>query len=124
MKILKNIKNKHIALILFIVLLLFIPQWSRYMSTERFTEIDVSHGDIQFFGRESCPYCVKQKNLLEQVPDLNSKIQHIDTSTKEGAKLFASIGGEGVPYFVSKSTGKSSTGYKEVHELLETLGLS
>ena len=120
-KFLKN--DKFIYGILLFIIILHVPQWMKYMSTERFSEIDVAHGDIQFYGRESCPYCVKQKKVLKAVPDLNKKIEHIDTGTKEGSEKFASIGGEGVPHFQCKSTGKSSTGFKEVPELLSSLGL-
>ena len=122
LKNLKKFKLNHIFLMLLVGY--FACSLSRYMSSERFSEIDVDHGDIQFYGRNTCPYCVKQKKLLEEVPDLNKKIEHIDTGSKEGAKKFAQIGGQGVPHFECKSTGKSSTGYKEVPELLSSLGLS
>lgn len=120
-------KNKIMLLKTFLFLYIFIcclPKWLNYMSTERFSQIDVAHGDIIFYGRDSCPYCVKQKKLLEKVPDLNEKIEHIDTGSEDGSKKFAKIGGEGVPHFECKSTGKSSTGYKEVPDLLSSLGLS
>ena len=125
MNVFKNIKKMKLEHIILVLLIGFMScKLCRYMSTERFSEIDVNHGDIQFYGRESCPYCVKQKKLLEEVPDLNNKIEHIDTGTKDGAKKFAAIGGEGVPHFTCKSTGKSSTGYKQLPELLSSLGLS
>ena len=93
------------------------------MSTEAFSEIDVAHGDIQFYGRKSCPFCVKQKEHLEKHPNLNEKIEHIDTDTEEGSSKFNKLNVNGVPHFECKSTGKSSTGYKEVKELLPSLGL-
>lgn len=121
----KNIRKIKIEHIVYAIIIVFVScKLCRYMSTERFSQIDVDHGDIQFYGRESCPYCVKQKKLLEEVPDLNKKIEHIDTASKEGAKKFAEVGGEGVPHFECKSTGKSSTGYKQVPELMSSLGLS
>mgnify|MGYP001600857802 CR=1 FL=1 len=125
MNSLKNIKKLKTEHILLIVLIGFMAcKLCKYMSTETFSEIDIDHGDIQFYGRDSCPYCVKQKKLLEKNPILNEKITHIDTGTKEGSEKFAEIGGEGVPHFQCKSTGKSSSGYKEVSELLSSLGLS
>jgi len=123
MKCLKNL-NKHTNILYGLIGVLIVVWWMKNMSTERFSEIDVDHGDIQFYGRDSCPYCVKQKKLLEEVPDLNKKIEHIDTGSRDGSKKFSSIGGEGVPHFECKSTGKSSTGYKQVPELLSSLGLS
>ena len=122
MMIMKKIKLKYIFFALLFVF--FSCKLCRYMSTERFSEIDVDHGDITFYGRESCPYCVKQKKLLEEVPDLNKKIRKVDTGSQKGAEEFSSIKGEGVPHFECKSTGKSSTGYKQVPELLSSLGLS
>ena len=125
MNVVKNIKKIKIEYVLYAILIVLLSfKLCRYMSTERFSQIDVDHGDIQFYGRESCPYCVKQKKLLQEVPDLYKKIEHIDTGTEEGARKFSEVGGEGVPHFECKSTGKSSTGYKTVPELLSTLGLS
>ena len=125
MNVLKNLKKIKLEyMILLLATVFFTCKICTYMSTERFSEIDVDHGDIQFYGRESCPYCVKQKKVLQEVPDLNNKIEHIDTGTEEGAKKFAAIGGQGVPHFECKSTGKSSTGYKEIPELLSSLELS
>ena len=118
----KKMKLEYI--IVAFVFVFFSCRLCQYMSTERFSEIDVDHGDIQFYGRDSCPYCVKQKKLLEEIPDLNKKIEHINTGTREGAEKFGAIGGQGVPHFECKSTGKSSTGYKQVPELLSSLGLS
>ena len=118
----KKIKLEHLILILLVGFMAC--KLCRYMSSERFSQIDVDHDDIQFYGRDSCPYCVKQKKLLEEVPDLNKKIKHIDTGSSEGAEKFASIDGQGVPHFECKSTGKSSTGFKQIPELLSSLGLS
>ena len=123
MKCLNNL-NKKTKTILTVIGIIISIMWINNMSTERFSEIDVDHGDIQFYGRDSCPYCVKQKKLLEEVPDLNKKIKHIDTGSGDGAEKFSSIGGEGVPHFECKSTGKSSTGYKQIPDLLSSLGLS
>lgn len=122
LKNLKKMKSENIILILLIGIIAC--KLCKYMSTERFSEIDVDHGDIVFYGRDSCPYCVKQKKMLEEVPDLNKKIKHIDTGSAQGAELFSEIGGQGVPHFECKSTGKSSTGYKQIPELLSSLGLS
>jgi glutaredoxin len=125
MNVLKNIKKIKVEHILLgIIVVVLSCQLCKYMSSERFTEIDVDHDDIEFYGRKSCPYCVKQQKILEEVPDLNTKIKYIDTETTDGSEKFATIDGKGVPHFECKSTGKSSTGYKQVTELLSSLGLS
>ena len=122
MKNLKSLKLQHIVVL--ILLGICLCRLMTYMSTERFSEIDVSHGDIQFYGRDSCPFCVKMKKLLEKTPDLNAKIEHIDVETSEGASLFKNVNASGVPHFECKSTGKSTSGYQSIEKLLNNLGLS
>lgn len=124
-KVLKNMKNMPLQqIILLLIMGIGLCKLMNYMSTERFSEIDVSHGDIQFYGRDSCPFCVKMKKLLQESPDLNSKIEHIDVETPEGSAKFKNVNASGVPHFECKSTGKSSSGYQPVEKLLDNLGLS
>ena len=124
-KVLKNMKTMPLQqIILLIIMGIGLCKLMTYMSTERFSEIDVSHGDIQFYGRDSCPFCVKMKKLLQESPDLNAKIEHIDVETPEGSAKFKKVNASGVPHFECKSTGKSTSGYQPVEKLLDNLGLS
>jgi glutaredoxin len=118
----KKMKMKNI-LIIIVFMGLLLNMLSKYMSTERFHEIDIAHGDIQFYGRDSCPFCVKMKKHLEETPDVNSKIEHIDIETEEGQRRFQELNASGVPHFECKSTGKSTSGYQEIQDLLKNLGL-
>ena len=122
MKNMKSIKMKYILIL--ILLGISLCKLMTYMSTEYFAESDVAHGDIQFYGRDSCPFCVKMKKVLKEKPDLNSKIEHIDIELPEGASKFKNVNASGVPHFECKSTGKSSSGYQSVDKLLNNLGLS
>jgi len=123
---LKNIqKNIKPVTVLWIILIgIMLSKFITYMSTERFSEIDVSHGDIQFYGRDTCPYCVKMKGVLKESPDLYSKIEYVDIETEDGSKQFKDINASGVPHFECKSTGKSTSGFQTVPQLLNSLGLS
>ena len=124
MNYLKTLKKSKLEYVLITLCIgIAICKLMMYMSTERFSQIDVAHGDITLYSRDSCPFCVKQKAALEKVADVNSKIINIDVETKEGAEKFQRVSASGVPHFECKSTGKSSSGYKEVPELLSSLGL-
>lgn len=122
MKLPKNIKTEYI-IGLFLVGFLLI-HFAKYMSTESFINSDVSHGDIKFYGRDSCPFCVKMKNELKTDMNLYKKIEYIDIETENGANKFKEISASGVPHFECQSTGKSSSGFQPVNKLLHNLGLS
>ena len=120
-----NMKNLNISYIFCIIILgIILCKLSTYMSTETFAAVDVSHGDIQFYGRDSCPFCVKMKKELKKDDSLYDKIEHIDIETAEGADKFKDVAADGVPHFECKSTGKSTSGFQLVDKLLENLGLT
>ena len=116
--------DKLLKVILFIALGMCICNLVSYMSTERFSQIDISHGDIQFYGRDSCPFCVKMKDLLKETPDVYSKIEYIDVETDEGQRKFKNLNASGVPHFQCKSTGKSTSGFQSLSKLLSNLELN
>ncbi|CAE8597384.1 unnamed protein product, partial [Polarella glacialis] len=66
--------------------------------------------DVVLFSRGSCPYCVQAVDLLRKrgVSDLN--LQDVGWS-QEAAKDMRSKGGDGVPFFYSRRTGKSAAGW-------------
>lgn len=87
-------------------------------------EDDIEENDITFFGRDSCPFCVKMKNQLQNDGMLDY-MEYVDVETPEGAEAFQNSEGDGaVPYFECASTGKSSTGFKPTKTLVKDLGLS
>lgn len=122
---LKNIQNIKIEYVMALILVgIGICKLLQHMSTERFASVDVSHGDIQFYGRDSCPFCVKMKKELKKDDVLYNKIEEIDIETDEGADKFKDVDASGVPHFTCKSTGKSTSGFQPIDKLLENLGLT
>lgn len=118
---LKSIKTNHMILLVLIGMILC--KFMSYMSTEQFSQMDVSHGDISFYGRDSCPFCVKMKKELQTSPELYEKIEYIDITTEKGSVRFNDKNASGVPYFECKSTGKNTSGFQPVDKLLSNLGL-
>jgi len=75
---------------------------------------------IVFYGRESCPYCVRMKKMLEE-DGLMEVIEFVDTGSSAGAKKLPKTV-TGVPHFQSKKTKKTKTGAtKTSSELLGAL---
>ena len=101
-----------------------IMHFAKYMSSDSFVKSDVSHGDIKFYGRDSCPFCVKMKKELKTDMDLYKKITYVDIETEDGASKFKEISASGVPHFECQSTGKSASGFQPVNKLLHNLGLT
>ena len=120
--ILKKIKPKYVVLVLLIAAFI-LSYFAKFMSTEHFSSIDVSHGDIQFYGRDSCPFCVKMKDELKKDMSLYKKIEYIDIETEHGADKFKKVESSGVPHFECSSTGKQTSGFQSTDKLLENLGL-
>ena len=119
---LPKLKTEHIIGIILVSFLLI--HFAKYMSSESFVKSDVSHGDIKFYGRDSCPFCVKMKKELQTDMDLYNKVVYVDIETEEGANKFKEISASGVPHFQCDSTGKSASGFQPVNKLLHNLGLS
>jgi thioredoxin-related protein len=78
--------------------------------------------DIQMFGRDTCPYCVKMKKQLKEDGQW-SRIDYKDVEKSEEAKLaFKKEDASGVPFF--KSEHATSSGSQTTKSLLENLGLN
>lgn len=72
------------------------------------------------YGRESCPYCVKQKAALKKAGILG-RFRYVDITTTRGGYEFEKAGGVGVPFFWYK--GNTVTGYTDPKQLTHDLGL-
>ena len=116
-------KNIYLAVIVVALLSLFLYKYAKQMDTQEFKEREIENGDITFYGRDSCPFCVKMKKQLED-DGLFSKLDYVDVETQEGHEAFSQIKVSGVPHFECKSTGKSSTGFKPTDSLLNELDLT
>lgn len=92
------------------------------------TKPDLQPGDnvkdmeILMFSREGCPHCVNAKTKLEEV-GLLAIITSFDVTTEEGQQKIQELGLEikGVPSFYCIKTGKMTSGFKSVDEVLAEL---
>eukprot|EP00439_Symbiodinium_sp_Y106_P074059 s1098_g14.t1 len=67
--------------------------------------------EIVLFARGGCPHCVAAFELLKRRGLANFDLQDVEWS-KEAVQEFRRLGGNGVPFFYSKRTGKSLSGWK------------
>ncbi|CAE7242458.1 pth [Symbiodinium necroappetens] len=67
--------------------------------------------EIVLFARGGCPHCVAAFELLKRRGLPNFDLQDVEWS-KEAVQEFRRLGGNGVPFFYSKRTGKSLSGWK------------
>lgn len=116
-------KNYKVMIFVIIIIGFLFATISNYMSSKTFKQSDVPYGDIKFYGRDSCPFCVKMKKQLKEDSNIFEKMEYVDIELEEGFQDFQEINGNGVPHFVCNSTGKSSTGFKPTMQLLDDLGL-
>ena len=116
----RNTFNKKYFLI-FILLIVF-SIMLLVCTNNQSTSMQINNDDIDFYGRDSCPFCVKMKKQLKQ-DNVFQQMKYIDVESGEGAEAFKSVEADGVPFFTCTSTGKSSTGFKSTNELLSELGL-
>ena len=77
-------------------------------------------GKPTMYGRDSCPFCVKQKAALKHTGVYN-RFRYVDVTTPNGAAEFKRAGGQGVPFFSYK--GKVVSGYTEPAKLMKDLGI-
>lgn len=68
--------------------------------------------DIMFLKLSSCPYCIKMESFL-----LSENLLHymhvIDVQSGDGRQIAQQFNCTGFPSFVSKKTGKKTSGYTE-----------
>lgn len=80
--------------------------------------------DVVMFTQDNCKYCneaLKDLDLRKNCPNL--KVLNI--KDKKNLDLFLGYGGQGVPFFVSKKTGKSFTGHPQtLSTLMNSLEMS
>lgn len=77
--------------------------------------------DIMFLKMATCPYCIKMESLLLS-KNLLSYMYVIDVQTQDGRQLAQKHGCTGFPSFVSRKTGKKTSGYTEdIEQLLKDL---
>ena len=77
--------------------------------------------DIMFLKMATCPYCIKMESLLLSKNLLNY-MYIIDVQTNDGKKIAQEHGCRGFPSFVSKKTGKKTSGFTEdIDQLLRDL---
>ena len=75
--------------------------------------------EVVLFARGGCPHCVSAFTLLNsRVKDY--ELQDVEWS-KEAVQEFQRLGGKGVPFFYSRKTGKSASGWKPGAEDLQWL---
>lgn len=106
------------VLLLLIIVVILLTQTKK----ETYVSNSIDQDDITFYGRDSCPFCVKMKNQLKN-DGLYEKLNVVDVETREGNTKFKKLNVDGVPHFTCKSTGKSSTGFKSTNDLLKDLHL-
>ena len=66
------------------------------------------NSDIVFYGRKSCPYCVKMKEFLDSK---GFRYKYISTASEPGKSEYRKKGATGVPFFVNTKNGMTSAGY-------------
>ena len=92
------------------------------MTTSTHKSQEINHDDIVFYGRDSCPFCVKMKDELKQ-SGVYDKIQYKDIENNNNHSEYKQLNSNGVPHFQCKSTGKSATGFMSTDTLLTKLNL-
>jgi len=97
-KIPKMVKN----ILLFLIVILVIKSVNK---SEFYHNQDSS---IIFYGRMSCPYCVKMKAFLDSV---NFDYDYRNTEEEPGKSEYKEHGASGVPFFLNKLNGKTSSGF-------------
>jgi len=79
--------------------------------------------DVVLFARETCPYCVYAKDGLQSrglLPDGWDDEGLLDVErSREAAQEFQGLGGEGVPMFYSRKTGKKVSGWNQAAETVD-----
>ena len=113
--------SRRLFMILVLVLLLAVLIVS-CMRKPLVSQYEIDNDDVLFYGRDTCPFCVKMKKQLKN-DNILHYMRYIDVETEKGAEEFQTVPSDGVPHFSCNSTGKTSTGFKSTNELLKDLGL-
>jgi glutaredoxin len=118
-----DIKNI-IGILVVIVILLYIickcmPETETSGESSRINKLKGL--EVMFVKMSTCPYCIKMESLL-----LSKNLLHymyvIDIQTNDGKKIAQENQLSGFPSFVSKKTGKKTSGYTEdIDNLLRNL---
>lgn len=77
---------------------------------------------VVVFVSPSCGWCGKMKTELQEAGVVDM-VELVDVSTEDGKQMASELLDEfrGVPSCMSRSTGKSTTGYKSLPEIVEAL---
>ena len=73
--------------------------------------------DIMFMKLSTCPYCIKMESYLLENNLLNY-VTIIDVKTPNGRELANQYNCKGFPSFISRKTGRMTSGYTEDMERL------
>eukprot|EP00622_Pseudochattonella_farcimen_P007237 FR743175.1.p1 GENE.FR743175.1~~FR743175.1.p1 ORF type:complete len:143 (+),score=10.40 FR743175.1:3-431(+) len=81
--------------------------------------------DIVLFARETCPYCVYARDGLQSRGLLKDSWQDaglLDVERDRAAQQeFQQLNGQGVPFWLSRKTGKTTSGWNQNSETLDWL---
>ena len=120
--LLKWAKDNRQQLFLSLVVSAGIICYMHFMNTQPYKNNSIDNDDITMYSRDSCPYCRKMKKELND-KNVYDKINIIDVETENGQAKFKESNGDGVPYFESKSTGQTASGFMKFEHLLKELKL-
>ena len=118
-----NIKSIVSILIITIILLYIICKftYSNAVSGNSSLINKLKDLDIMFLKMTTCSYCIKMESFLLSKNLLNY-MYIIDVQTSDGKKIAQENGCTGFPSFISKKTGKKTSGFTEdIDQLLRDL---
>lgn len=128
MKLKLNVKHILVTTMIFIILIALYKQYKKCNCTKCSKhEKHTSCKNMVFYGRDSCPYCLKMKKQMKQDGTFE-QCKFVDTSKPAGNSEFKKVCEQkqhkgGVPYFVNECNGKSAVGYMAKSDLFQKLGL-
>lgn len=75
-------------------------------------DTNLKNGHIVLVGRNSCPFCVKAKALMDEVLGKDT-YKFLDSNTPEAKRMLEENGMNGVPLIINKQTEKAIKGFNE-----------
>ena len=117
-----NLKASVILIVSVLILFVLCNQlYSSDVNTESGVVNKIKGLEIMFLKLSTCPYCIKMESFL-----LSKNLIHymhiIDVQTGEGRKIAQDNQLSGFPSFVSKKTGKKTSGFTEdINKLINDL---